>query len=156
MSAATVPMFLAERQYRWISICPSVSAVHQSGGSGGSERASTSPSSRPHVCTVPLEANIVADLAGGASTSLRQKQPAVGTYANLVDGLAGAGRWGAAGGLPLGQPHQANSAGIQRDLYGAKGRGRAGEVRNQDWVWKEDDGQTVDWFQKMSYSSERP
>lgn len=68
------------------------------------------------MCTAALEANVVADLAGGASAGLRQEQPAVGTHANLVDGLAGAGGRRAAGGLSLRQPHQANPESVQRDL----------------------------------------
>lgn len=47
------------------------------------------PHHHPYVCTAPLEADVVADLAGGASAGLRQEQPTVGANANLVDGLAG-------------------------------------------------------------------
>lgn len=83
-----------------------------SGRAGGASAAS----SRPYVCTAPLEADVVADLAGGARAGLRQEQPTVGANANLVDGLAGPGGRGAAGGLPFGQPHQANPASVQRDL----------------------------------------
>lgn len=70
-----------------------------------------------------LEADVVADLAGGARAGLRQEEPAVGAHANLVDGLPGPGGRGAAGGLPLGQPHQADPASVQRDLQ-RKGEGR--------------------------------
>lgn len=96
----------------------SISAGGRGGGCVGRGQvggASTS-SSRPYVCTAPLEADVVADLAGGASAGLRQEQPTVGADANLVDGLAGPRGRGAAGGLPLGQPHQANPASVQRDL----------------------------------------
>lgn len=63
-----------------------------------------------------LEADIVADLAGGSSAGLGQKKPPVGANANLVDSLPGPRGRGAGGGLPLRQPHQANPPGIQRDL----------------------------------------
>lgn len=63
-----------------------------------------------------LEADIVADLAGGSGAGLGQEEPPVGANANLVDSLPGPGGRGAGGGLPLGQPHQANPPSIQRDL----------------------------------------
>lgn len=81
-----------------------------------------------------LEANVVADLAGGAGAGLRQEEPAVGAHANLVDGLPGPGGRGAGGGLPLGQPHQADPASVQRDLQ-RKGEGE-GQETGQEWSGK--------------------
>lgn len=52
-----------------------------------------------------LEADVVADLAGGSGASLGQEKPPVGAYANLVDSLPGPGGRGAGGGLSLRQPH---------------------------------------------------
>lgn len=64
-----------------------------------------------------LEADIVADLAGGSGAGLGQEEPPVGTDANLVDRLPGSrGRGAGGGGLPLRQPHQANPPSVQRDL----------------------------------------
>lgn len=63
-----------------------------------------------------LEADIVADLAGGPGAGLGQEKPPVGANANLVDSLPGPRGRGAGGGLPLRQPHQANPPSIQRDL----------------------------------------
>lgn len=86
------------------------------------------------VCVSVLEADVVADLAGGARAGLRQEEPAVGAHANLVDGLPGPGGRGAAGGLPLGQPHQADPASVQRDLQ-RKG-GVEGQETGQEWSGK--------------------
>lgn len=83
-----------------------------------------------------LEADVVADLAGGARAGLRQEEPAVGAHANLVDGLPGPGGRGAAGGLPLGQPHQADPASVQRDLQrkvGGEGQ-ETGQTANQTYL----------------------
>lgn len=55
-----------------------------------------------------LEADVVADLAGGAGASLGQEKPPVGANANLIDSLPGPRGRGAGGGLPLWQPHQAD------------------------------------------------
>lgn len=63
-----------------------------------------------------LEADIVADLAGGSGAGLGQEEPPVGANANLVDSLPGPGGRGAGGGLPLGQPHQTDPPSVQRDL----------------------------------------
>lgn len=63
-----------------------------------------------------LEADILADLAGGSGAGLGQEKPPVGANANLVDSLPSPRGRGAGGGLPLRQPHQANPSGIQRDL----------------------------------------
>lgn len=63
-----------------------------------------------------LEADVVADLAGGSGASLGQEKPPVGANANLVDSLPGSRGRGAGGGLPLRQPHQANPPSIQRNL----------------------------------------
>lgn len=63
-----------------------------------------------------LEADIVADLAGGSGAGQGQEKPPVGAKANLVDSLPVPGGRGAGGGLPLGQPHQANPPSVQRDL----------------------------------------
>lgn len=63
-----------------------------------------------------LEADTVLDLAGGSGAGLGQEKPPVGANANLVDSLPVPRGRGAGGGLPLGQPHQANPPSIQRDL----------------------------------------
>ncbi len=63
-----------------------------------------------------LEADVVADLAGGSGAGLRQEKPPVGTNADLVDRLPGPGGRGAGGGLSFRQPHQANPPSVQRDL----------------------------------------
>lgn len=63
-----------------------------------------------------LEADIVADLAGGSGARLGQEKPPVRANANLVDSLPVPRGRGAGGGLPLRQPHQANPPSIQRDL----------------------------------------
>lgn len=66
-----------------------------------------------------LEADVVADLAGGSGAGLGQEKPPIGANAHLVDSLPGSGGGGGAGGgLSLRQSHQANPAGIQRDLVG--------------------------------------
>lgn len=59
-----------------------------------------------------LEADAVADLAGGAGASLGQEEPPVGANANLIDSLPGPGGRGAGGGLPLWQPQQADVVGV--------------------------------------------
>lgn len=69
-----------------------------------------------------LEADAVADLAGGSGSGLGEEEPPVGTNADLVDGLPGPGGRGAGGGLPLGQPHQTDPPGVQRDLEREKGQ----------------------------------
>lgn len=63
-----------------------------------------------------LEADVVADLAGGSGAGLGQEKPPVGANANLVDSLPGPGGRRAGGGLSLGKTHQANPPSIQRDL----------------------------------------
>lgn len=67
-----------------------------------------------------LEADVVADLAGGSGSGLGQEEPPVGADADLVDALPGPGRGGGGRGLALGQPHQPDPAGVQGNL----GRGR--------------------------------
>lgn len=52
-----------------------------------------------------LEADTVADLAGGSGASLGQEKPPIGANANLVDSLSGTGGRGAGGGFPFWQPH---------------------------------------------------
>lgn len=75
-----------------------------------------------HVAPSVLEADVVADLAGGSGSSLGQEEPPVGADADLVDALPGPGGGGGGGGrgLALGQPHQPDPAGVQGNL----GRGR--------------------------------
>lgn len=74
-------------------------------------------------CPSVLEADVVADLAGGPGSGLGEEKPPVGADANLVHALPGPGGRGAGGGLPLGQPHQADPPGIQGNL-GRSGRER--------------------------------
>lgn len=63
-----------------------------------------------------LEADTVADLAGGSGSGLGEEKPPVGTNANLVDSLPGPRGRGTGGGFPLGESHQTNPPSIQRDL----------------------------------------
>ena len=64
------------------------------------------------VCVSVLEADVVADLAGGAYPGLREEQFAVGTHTHLEHGLPAP----RGGGLALGQAQQADPLGVQGDL----------------------------------------
>lgn len=75
------------------------------------------------MCVGVLEADAVADLAGGSGSGLGQEQPPVGAHANFVDNLPGPGGRGAGGGFPLRQPHQTNPPSVQRDLPTTGGGG---------------------------------
>ncbi len=63
-----------------------------------------------------LEADIVADRAGGSSAGLRQEKSSVGANANLVDSLPGPRGRGAGRGLPLWQPQHSDPPSVQGDL----------------------------------------
>ena len=92
-----------------------------------------------------LEADAVADLAGGPGAGLGQEQPPVGTDAHLVDGLPCPGGRGAGGGLPLRQPHQADPASVQRNLRGREG------ARQSPW---EEEESGLRWFDRWTTAVE--
>lgn len=82
-----------------------------------------------------LEADVVADLAGGPGAGLGQEQSAVQANANLVDSLSVPGGRGAGGGLPLRQPHQTDPTSVQGDLARKERRrseGTTGEIRKKE------------------------
>ena len=102
-----------------------------------------------------LEADVVADLTGGAGAGLGQVEPPVGADADLVDALPAPGGRGAGRGLPLGQPHQPDPPGVQGNLRRSRRervRGRhAGGMWQLSWSFCFDGV-----FLRLFYGSSKP